>query len=273
MVTEPAPGPEFVTAKFALTVFGTRLEANITVPTAPVRLSAILRLLYSLSDAVIGAMLVSAETTGRSISCRMGCAACCRQLVPITQDEARRLRDLVESLPEPRRSTIKARFEEANRRLDEAGLLDDLRRTEFLSAEQSRALGRAYFARRSPCPFLEDETCSIYSDRPLICREYLVTTPAERCANPWDNRLRGIKMPTSLWSVLARLGTPSTAQGSFHRVPLNLALEWADAHPDETAPRPAPEWIQKFFEALTGEPVPDPDLGMMRSFESPESLG
>jgi Fe-S-cluster containining protein len=270
MVTEPDPDPEFVTAKFALTVFGTRLEANITVSTAPVRMSAMLPVLSSLSDAVIGATVVSAEAMGRKVSCRTGCAACCRQMVPITEDEARRLRDLVERLPEPRRSTIKARFEEANRRLAEAGLLDDLRRPGLLSSEEGRALGRAYFAQQIPCPFLEEESCSIYSDRPLICREYLVTTPAELCANPWDNKIAGIRMPTTLWSVLARLGTPSTEPGSLPVVLLNLALEWADAHPDETAPRAAPEWIQEFFEALSGEPIPVPDLGMIRSFEPPE---
>jgi Fe-S-cluster containining protein len=35
-----------------------------------------------------------------------------------------------------------------------------------------------------PCPFLEDESCSIHPDRPLVCREYLVTSPAELCAGP-----------------------------------------------------------------------------------------
>jgi Fe-S-cluster containining protein len=270
MDTEPAPAPEFVTAKVALTVLGARLEAKITVPTAPVRLSAMLPVLSSLSDAVIGAMVVSAQATGRQVSCRTGCAACCRQMVPLTEDEARRLRDLVEGLPEPRRSTIKARFEEANRRLGEAGLLDDLRRPEILSSERGSALGRAYLAQQIPCPFLDEESCSIYADRPLVCREYLVTTPAELCANPWDNKIAGIRMPTTLWSVLARLGTRSTERGSVGVVLLNLALEWADAHPDETAPRAAPEWIQKFFEGLSGEPIPVPDLGMIRAFEPPE---
>jgi hypothetical protein len=32
------------------------------------------------------------------------------------------------------------------------------------------------------CPFLEDEACSIHADRPLSCREYLVTSPPELCA-------------------------------------------------------------------------------------------
>lgn len=31
-------------------------------------------------------------------------------------------------------------------------------------------------------PFLEDDACSIHPHRPSVCREYLVTSPAEHCA-------------------------------------------------------------------------------------------
>ena len=40
-----------------------------------------------------------------------------------------------------------------------------------------RILGREYFQLGIPCPFLEEESCSIYHDRPITCREYLVTSP------------------------------------------------------------------------------------------------
>lgn len=39
-----------------------------------------------------------------------------------------------------------------------------------------------YFAAGVACPFLEDEACSIHADRPLVCREYLVTSPPDLCA-------------------------------------------------------------------------------------------
>ena len=36
-------------------------------------------------------------------------------------------------------------------------------------------------------------------------------------------------------------------------VPLVVAPEWADAHPDESAARPGPEIVGEFFGTLTGK--------------------
>jgi Fe-S-cluster containining protein len=265
MASEPTPAPETVSANVALTVAGIRLEANITVPTAPTRLVEMLPLFQSLADAVIGSVVESVEAQGRTISCRKGCGACCRQLVPISEVEARRIRDLVESLPEPRRATIKARFEEARRRLDEAGLLEILRHPDRFSAAQRHSLGMDYFAQRIACPFLDEESCSIHRDRPVACREYLVTSPAEHCANPTEETIEGVMMPTPIWPTLSRVEERSTQPGPLRWVPLILAPEWADSHPDETSPRPGPEWVQAIFERLCGEPVPAPAAGLMGS--------
>ena len=132
-------------------------------------------------DLVMGRPVKTAEKSGKSISCKAGCGACCRQLVPITPTEAYNLRDLIESLPEPRRSDIRARFAEARRKLDEAGLLEKLLHPETVG-DELRAVGMEYFRLGIACPFLEAESCSIYPDRPIACREYLVTSPAEGAA-------------------------------------------------------------------------------------------
>ena len=49
---------------------------------------------------VVGVAVEDAVAEGETISCKKGCGACCRQLVPISQVEARRIRDLVEAMPE-----------------------------------------------------------------------------------------------------------------------------------------------------------------------------
>ncbi|MGE5756093.1 MAG: YkgJ family cysteine cluster protein [Planctomycetaceae bacterium] len=263
MASEPTPAPETVSADVALTVAGTRLEATVTVATAPARLVEMLPLFQSLADRVIGAVVASVEAQGRTISCRKGCGACCRQLVPISEVEARRIRDLVEGLPEPRRAAIKARFEEARRRLDEAGLLEILRHPDRSSAARRHSLGMDYFALRIACPFLDEESCSIHRDRPVACREYLVTSPAAHCANPTEETIEGVMMPAPIWPTLARVEGRPTEPGPLRWVPLILAPEWADAHPDEAAPRPGPEWVRAIFERLCGEPVPAPAPGLM----------
>ena len=53
----------------------------------------------------------------------------------------------------------------------------------------------AYFALGIPCPFLEEESCSIHPDRPLVCREYLVTSPAELCAGPTQEGVTPVPVP------------------------------------------------------------------------------
>lgn len=45
-----------------------------------------------------------AAAGGRVVSCRKGCGACCRQLVPLAWSEAYQPGELVNALPEPRRT-------------------------------------------------------------------------------------------------------------------------------------------------------------------------
>jgi Fe-S-cluster containining protein len=262
MVSDPSPNPESVTASVALTIEGTRLEAEIGVPTAPARLSELVPLFHSLADAVVGASIKSVEAQGRSISCRNGCAACCRQLVALPEAEAHQIRELVEALPEPRRSAILARFAAAIQRIESCGLAERLRDFAALSKHERNALSRAYFFEKIACPFLEHESCSIYHDRPFACREYLVSSAPELCNNPFDNLLAGVALPVQVWPLIARMGqtTGEAGPGPLAWVPLLLALEWTEAHPDRSATRPAPQWVQEFFERLSQRSLPAPPI-------------
>jgi Fe-S-cluster containining protein len=263
MAAEPAQTPEAVSANISLTIAGSKLDAVLTVPTAPIPLLDILPIFQSLADVVITAVVRAVEAEGRKVSCCKGCGACCRQYVPVSEVEARQLHDLVENLPEPRRSTIKARFADARRRLEEAGLLENIEHPERFPAEERRALGLKYFKLQIPCPFLEDESCSIHSTRPVVCREYLVTSPPENCATLKEGTIQGVMMPSPIWPIVARLDGNTTKKEPFKWVPLIIAPDWAETHPDESAPRPGPEWVQRFFERLVEEPIPAPPPGLM----------
>jgi Fe-S-cluster containining protein len=115
--------------------------------------------------------------------------------------------------------------------------------------------GEAYFALGIACPFLEDESCSIYEDRPLICREYLVVSPPERCANPRWAGVAVLAPPLPVWRAFAR----AASAGDHDRVeyvPLTLAPAWAEAHAEEPAARTGPEQLQALFGELTGKSIP-----------------
>src|SRR5208337_4130908 len=97
--TTPSDAQDFVTAQVDLQVAGTRVQFALTVPTAPVPPGAILPVFQTLSEAIQADVASGLEEQGKRISCRAGCGACCRQLVPITKIEARYLAELVDSMP------------------------------------------------------------------------------------------------------------------------------------------------------------------------------
>ena len=171
---------ETVTIGVELVAADWKLKTTISAPAGPRRLIQLLPLANALADAVTGMAEQALEKQGEKISCRKGCAACCRSMVPISEVEARRLRELVETLPGARRSQVLARFAEVLRRLDQAGLLDKLRTCEQWTDPENKRMQVHYFLQGIACPFLEDESCTIYCDRPASCREFLVTSPDGR---------------------------------------------------------------------------------------------
>src|SRR5437667_237907 len=70
------------------------------------------------------------EQQGEHISCRAGCGACCRQIVPISESEAHAVKNLVDDLPEPRRAHVRERFAAGVKRMAEVGMLKRLRNLE-----------------------------------------------------------------------------------------------------------------------------------------------
>lgn len=129
------------------------------------------------------------------------------------------------------------RFAAAVRALEERGLLDAStpRGRQALVCSTSQNAGtawddvsRRYFAAGIACPFLEDECCSIYDDRPMTCREYGVTTPPERCAD-LDGGARAVDRPVRMSEVLGRVAALELDLPTG-TLPLTLALEWHEVH-------------------------------------------
>jgi Fe-S-cluster containining protein len=247
-----------VTADLELKSGDWKIKTKVTVPSGPVRLRQMLPMLQTLGNALADAAARESEKQGEPVSCKKGCGACCRQLVPIPEVEARRIRELVESMPEPRRSEIRGRFAEALRRLDQGGLLEKLRSRMAWTAGQGQKMGMEYFGLRVPCPFLEEESCSIHADRPLACREYMVSSPPEHCANPTTENLRPVRVPLKLWTAVARMDPVEEGSPYIRWVPLTLSLEFAEAHPEEPEPLPGPELVCRLVENMTGKKVDSP---------------
>lgn len=223
------------TATLRLSVGDLRVVHPITVPSGPVPAADVVPALQGLVNAV-----VTAAEAGKAISCRKGCGACCRQLVPVSRTEAERLLSTVAALPAERRAVLEGRFAAAEATLAAADLKERKGRPD-------RELSTAYFALGIPCPFLEEESCSIHPDRPLVCREYLVTSPAELCAGPEQEGVTPVPVPKV---SLAARGLQDEREEWF---PLALLMDWATSRPAAGARRTGPEWIQRFLKGMSAK--------------------
>lgn len=209
------------------------VSATVELPDGFVPVTAIVPLLRRLGEQAQALEKQRVVAAGEKISCARGCAACCRMLVPVSPPEAFALRDLVAALPEARRQTIQRALEATTGRLEQAGLLPQLRQIAEtdrpLADESLEPINRAYYSLKLPCPFLEQEACSIYEDRPSACRELLVTSPAEWCADMVTKPVRAVPVPLRVSTILGLLWSDLTG-GPPRLIPLPLALEWADRH-------------------------------------------
>ena len=210
-----------------------RLTTVLEVPTGFVPITSIVPLTRRLGEELLKLEEQQSRNAGQAISCRMGCAACCRMLVPLSPPEAFSLLEYIEQLPNERRTAVEGRLEASKTALAGHGLLHRLHAVAAadhpIPDEELEPLNRAYYALRHPCPFLEHEMCSIYEARPAACRELLVTSPAPLCDNLVENPVEPIPVSVRIGTVLGLLWAAVT--GSAPRlIPLPIALDWARQH-------------------------------------------
>ena len=259
MPDNPFIASRTMTANASLKLFGHPVDVVVTAPVDPVQLGAILPLIQQLADTVVDVAVAECHEQHIAISCKKGCGACCAQAVPLAPAEARLIRDLVKALPEPRRSTVRDRFRAARQAIEQAGLLDTFLDTSGLDSAEILELGREYLRLQIPCPFLEDQACSIHPQRPVRCREYLVTSSPEFCAGPEAAAITRVQLPAEVLSAMLAVGGEAS-HGVARWVPLTVALEWAESNPDLSMPRPGTRLVQDLFETLSGTKLPPADV-------------
>jgi Fe-S-cluster containining protein len=246
--------PEDQIAEFNLNLsFGeSRRPVSVCASMKPIDQTELLPILQQFDNEVVTLAEEESARTGKKISCCAGCGACCRQLVPVAPAEARRLAALVASMDEPRRTAITERFTNAVATYKQAGMLDQMAAADQIPDEQGRGeLGVAVFRVGVPCPFLENESCGIYPDRPLACREFLVTSPAENCRNPGPDNIERVPLPAALSETFYRFSATGDRQ-TARWMPLVLSLRHAEeAAKTEPLPKqPGGEFVQKFLGQL-----------------------
>ena len=216
--------PKIVAVEMELRIADATYTARGRIPREQSAVSHLLPILQSLDDEIAKEADQLLHQSGKPISCRKGCAACCRQIMPISDAEALALVQLMDDMSPSQRDRVQRRFDEAVKRLDDEGLLERLWSFVDRGEEDLSELTADYFRREIACPFLEDEVCTIYEDRPLACREYLVTSPVAHCDHPERDGIERVPLPVRLARVLYRFDSDDETKPQ--RMPLILALQW-----------------------------------------------
>jgi Fe-S-cluster containining protein len=261
-VSEQKKLPDGVVAADAeFQMMGRNIKIKLQVPTTLSPPESLLPTLHTLASKVSEFAFEDAKREGKPITCAAGCGACCRQCVPLSVSEARAITKVVDNMPEPRQSEVRQRFADALDVFRPTGILEKILNDHEMTEDEYGDIALDYFKMHVPCPFLENESCSIYEDRPLICREYIVISPPEYCSENSFEKIERIKLPTRFTPLFHEFD-PNNERDDEARVPLRLpmvmALEWTEAHPDDIEYRPGTEWLRRFFSIMSGSEIPKP---------------
>lgn len=254
---------EWVSGKVGLAIAGIPLELEMTVPAKPVKAHRMLPVFQKMANAFVDVSVQALEADGQPISCKAGCGACCRQPVPISETEVYQIAELVEAMPEPRRSEIKKKFADGVEHFKKIGWFDRLNEHFAVDkpAEAQDGFKRAidvvleYFYEGIPCPFLENESCSIHQDRPVACREYLVTSPAENCAKPTAQTVKVVDLLIKPSRTVRWIGS-SGKLSSAGFLTLIRALDLAASTPESFVEKTGERWMADFFGHLAETNIP-----------------
>ena len=100
-----------------------------------------------------------------------------------------------------------------------------------------------------PCPFLEDHSCSIYSDRPFSCREHFMTGASQMCNSPAGSA-EPVEMSFNISNALAIL-TSRLEDRQVEGVALSLFYVWSYDNQDRgLAKWPAKVMVETFIQII-----------------------
>jgi Fe-S-cluster containining protein len=253
-----AQSQDTVSVEFKVGIADGSFTATAVVPAGPTNLTQILPVLQSLDDSFIHGVTAQISQAGIGVSCKAGCGACCRQIVPLSIFEAEALAGYIRTLPDFQQEELKRRFHESLVRLSEAGLIDRIVTEDWLAGTDSaHQLALDYFKVGVPCPFLEKESCSIHPIRPLICREYLVSSAPQHCSNPAGMLVKPIVLPLYFSRILNAIGAEieNDARGW---IPLVFLFAWMEsgARPGEAVAGDGPKVLYEFVKRMSTAQTP-----------------
>ncbi len=243
-----------------LSISGEPLATSLEVDCAPASLADVVPFARQLADQATVIAIRQARQAGQAISCRKGCAACCKYLIPLSVPE---LLCFEREYPLHRNQlgpSLDERFHQAMVRIVEAGQpepTDDYsdddsdEKADENSEDAAAHVGRWYDSLQLNCPFLANGVCTIYQARPIACRQHLVVSAPESCEGFQPQRGHALPTHLAVCETLTELAT-EFGQMPAESVMLPLAPLWLEQNV-HLAERtwPAEQLFGRFAELLS----------------------
>ncbi len=226
------------------------LRFTISYLNRPVTLAELVPMAWQLADRIIEAIGRNIHESDRRISCRKGCSSCCRYLIPITTAEAYHIRNEIYNQPASEQRTLLRACQIAAQKLIGRKIPSNLFSTSCDFQERLTCLSDWYKELDLPCPFLVNHCCCIYEFRPLVCREYLVTTHPTKCLAHSAEKARKVILPVSVAEVMAE--TCCQTEEAEPSILLPLLVPFLQANAERSWKLyPPDQLISTFLDTLT----------------------
>ena len=256
LLDEPATGtrqPEHCVSivGFELYVFGESELFHIGLRDIPARLADLVPMARSLCTAIVQIVCERIAGRGVAVPCRKGCTSCCNHLICLSVPEAFRLMEEMNKMPSRQRKRIEQScrtiVRKVEKRLPKTDYLSELTLAELSDYYlQLRELLGWYFKERIPCPLLCDSLCTIYEQRPVVCREHMVIGSDSPCQVGCAGQKDKIESPISIPTVLTELSSELECMNPEF-VMLPYIFDWHERNAARrTQTWPAPFIVERF---------------------------
>ncbi|MDD5135136.1 MAG: YkgJ family cysteine cluster protein [Phycisphaerae bacterium] len=204
--------------ELSVPIFGKDLNLTIGFLDMPVRICDFIPVAQALCDKIVDATLNEAQKLGWNVPCKKGCGFCCKNLVPISEPEAMWLSQEFAGLPKSEQKVLQRSIEFARRKLLSVAP------PQLTEPDIPQEISDWYSNLDLVCPFLVENSCSIYRLRPLACREHIVAGLAG-CGQS-QNQI--VRLPISILESVSKL-CDRFGEGQTDAIMLPISFAWVQS--------------------------------------------
>jgi Fe-S-cluster containining protein len=236
---------------FEIVILGKAIPFRVGVADEQARLADIVPLARAISTKLALTVIDDLSKNGQSVSCHKSCSACCNYLIPLSVPEVFCLREELVSMSAGASSRIlRSCLATAERILDRRLRKSYLEGFSKSGQPQMNQVSKWYAGLELACPFLSDGLCTLYEQRPIACREHMVTSSPRTCKSEESNEPEVVRMPVSVLDALGQFAA-DLEQSDVEAVMLPLALPWAQSNLERSHRSwPAVTMVERFVDML-----------------------